>query len=228
MAEPQDYAALQACLRAWLDDTDANINPAECIGLAERRLSRLLNAPEMEAITTLEASPAAIELPQDFREMRECTLDIAPRVALEPTALATLRLLYPASRVGQPQVYAISGSSLLVAPSPDAAYRLRLVYKQAIPALSDASPTNWLLTKHPDLYVAASLAMAEFRGWNDARLPMLKAWYDELIEEVNEAGRRARHASGPIRMRATVTDGSGLGTSTGGPADGATQFLVDG
>jgi hypothetical protein len=137
-------------------------------------------------------------------------------------------LLYPSNRVGQPQAYAISGSSLLIAPAPDSAYAIRLTYKQAIPALSDANPTNWLLTRHPDLYVAASLAMAEFRGWNDARLPMLKAWYDELIEEVNEAGWRTRHASGPLRMRATVTDGFGMGTSTGGPADSNTQFLVDG
>ena len=228
MAEPQDYAALQACLLAWLDDNAANINPAECIGLAERRLSRLLNVPEMEATTTLDASVAVIDLPQDFREVRECTLDISPRAPIEPTSLATLRLLYPSSRTGQPQVYAISGSSLLIAPAPDAAYTIRLVYKQAIPALSDANPTNWLLIKHPDLYMAASLAMAEFRGWNDARLPMLKAWYDELIEEANEAGRRARHGSGPMRMRASVTDGSGLGTSTGGPGDVSTQFLVDG
>jgi len=228
MAEPQTYADLQSCLLAWLDDSAANINPAECIGLAERRLSRLLNAPEMEVITTLDASAPSIDLPQDLREVRECTLDTSPRVPLEPSSPATLRLLFPSSRVGQPQAYALSGSSLLIAPSPDAAYTIRLVYKQAIPALSDSNPSNWLLAKHPDLYVAASLAMAEFRGWNDARLPLLKSWYDELIEEVNQAGQRARHAAGPIRMRATVTDGSGLGTSTGGPTDGNTQFLVDG
>jgi hypothetical protein len=130
--------------------------------------------------------------------------------------------------VGQPQVYAVSGSSLLIAPSPDAAYTIRLVYKQALPALSENNPTNWLLNKQPDLYLAASLAMAEFRGWNDARLPLLKSWYDELITEVNEAGQRARHASGPMRMRAIVTDGFGLGSSNGGPADGTSQFLVDG
>lgn len=228
MAEPQTYAELQSCLLAWLDDSAANINPTECIGLAERRLTRLLNVPEMEATTTLDASVPSIDLPPDFREARECTLDISPRALLEATAPATLRLLFPSSRAGQPQVYAISGSSLLIAPSPDAAYTIRLVYKQALPALSDANPTNWLLEKHPDLYVAASLAMAEFRGWNDARLPLLKGWYDELIAEVNEAGQRARHASGPIRMRATVTDGSGLGSSSGGPADGTSQFLVDG
>jgi hypothetical protein len=228
MAEPQTYADLQACLLAWVDDSSANINPAECIGLAERRLSRLLNVPEMEATTTLDASQPTIDLPQDFREIRECTLDLSPRAPLEPVGLANLRLLFPSNRVGQPQAYAICGSSLLIGPSPDSGYTIRLVYKQAIPALSDSNPTNWLLTKHPDLYVAASLAMAEFRGWNDARLPLLKAWYDELIDEVNATGLRARQASGPIRMRAIVTDGSGLGAGGGGPIDGATQFLVDG
>jgi hypothetical protein len=228
MTEPRNYAELQACLLAWLDDSAANVNPAECIGLAERRLSRLLNAPEMEATTTLDASMPTIDLPADFREVRECTLNTSPRIALEQTSLATLRTLFPSSRIGQPQAYAISGSSLLVAPSPDAAYAITLCYKQKIPALADDNPTNWLLDKHPDLYVAASLAMAEFRGWNDARLPMLKAWYDELIEEANEAGRRARHGSGPIRMRASVTDRSGLGCGAAGPADGGAQFLVDG
>jgi hypothetical protein len=228
MTEPRNYAELQACLLAWIDDSAANINPAECIGLAERRLTRLLNVPEMEATTTLDASVPSIDLPPDFREARECTRDTEPRVLLQATAPATLRLLFPSSRAGQPQVFAISGSSLLIAPSPDAAYTIRLVYKQALPALSENNPTNWLLNKQPDLYLAASLAMAEFRGWNDARLPLLKSWYDELITEVNEAGQRARHASGPMRMRAIVTDGFGLGSSNGGPADGTSQFLVDG
>lgn len=228
MGEPQTYAELQSCLLAWLDDTASNINPAECIGLAERRLSRVLNVPDMEIVTTLDASVPTIDLPGDFREAREVSLDTSPRAVIEPMSPASLALLFRSDRVGQPRAYAISGSSLQIAPSPDAAYTIRLTYKQAITGLSETNPTNWLLAKHPDLYVAASLAMAEFRGWNDARLPMLKAWYDELIEEVNEAGQRARHAGGAMRMRSPITDGFGLGTRSGGPAEGGAQFLVDG
>lgn len=213
MAEPQTYAELQACLLAWLDDNSANVNPAECIGLAERRLTRLLNTPDMEAITTLEASAATIDLPADFWAVRYCSLNVSPRAVLEPTSPAMLRMAFPSGRTGQPQAYAVSGSSLLIAPSPNAAYTITLSYKQSIPSLSDENPDNWLLTKHPDLYVAASLAMAEFRGWNDSRLPMLKAWYDELIDEVNEAGKRTRYAAGPIRMLALATDGPRGGLS---------------
>ena len=159
--------------------------------------------------------------------MRQCLLNASPQVVLEQASPAALRMLFPSSRLGQPRAYAISGASLLIGPTPDSGYTITLGYKQAIPSLSDTNPTNWLLAKHPDLYVAASLAMAEFRGWNDTRLPMLKAWYDELVEEVNAAGRRARHAGGPIRMRAGVTDGSSLG-SVANPGDGNSLFLVDG
>jgi hypothetical protein len=226
MADPQNYAELQSCLLAWLDDSAANVNPTECIALAERRLSRLLNVPDMEALTTLDASSDTIELPADLREVRACMLNSTPRIVLEQASPAAIRVLYASTRLGLPRTYAVNGSSLLIAPTPDASYTIQLRYKQAIPALSDARPTNWLLTKHPDLYVAASLAMAEFRGWNDARLPMLKAWYDELVEEVSEAGRRMAHAGGPIRMRAGVTDGSGLGGGAAAGDSGA--FLVDG
>ena len=210
MAEPRTYAELQACLLAWLDDSAANVNPSECIALAERRLTRLLDTPDMEGKTTLAASSATIDLPEDFWAMRECSLATGPGTMLEPTSPVMLRTAFPDDRVGRPQVYAMSGATLLIGPAPDAAYTITISYKQSIPALSDQNPTNWLLTKHPDLYIAASLAMAEFRGWNDSRLPMLKAWYDELIAEVNDAGKRARYAVGAVRMRASVTDGSAM------------------
>ena len=207
MAEPRTYAELQACLLAWLDDNDANVNPEECIGLAERRLTRLLDTPDMEAVTTLTVSNGTSDLPTDFCAVRDCSLSTGTRITLESTSPAVLRTAFPAGRTGQPQAYAVRGSSLIIAPSPTTPCAIRLIYKQAIPSLSDQNPNNWLLTKHPDLYMAASLAMAEFRGWNDSRLPMLKAWYDELVDEVNEAGRRARYAAGPIRMQPAVSDG---------------------
>jgi hypothetical protein len=208
MAEPRTYADLQACLLAWLDDSAANVNPAECIGLAERRLTRLLDTPDMEGKTTLTAASGTIDLPEDFWAMRDCSLATRPATMLEPTSPVLLRAAFPDERPGCPKVYALSGSSLLIGPAPDAPYAITISYKQSIPALSDQNPTNWLLSKHPDLYIAGSLAMAEFRGWNDSRLPMLKGWYDELIAEVNDAGKRARYAVGAIRMRATVTEGS--------------------
>jgi hypothetical protein len=204
MSDPQTYAELQASLLAWIDNTDANVNAAECIGLAEARLSRLLNTPDMEAATTLTSAVTPIPLPADFRQVRSLVLTHSPDRALEPLSVAELLNQYPTNAVGDPCAYAVKGLGIILGPSPTATVTIKLAYKAAIPALSDANPTNWLLTKHPDLYLAASLAMAELRGWNDSRLPMLKSWYDELLSEVNEEGKRARYGNGPIHARASV------------------------
>jgi hypothetical protein len=203
MAAPTTYSELQTSLLAWIDNTSANVNPAECIGLAEKRLSRLLNVPEMEATTTL-SSAAPITLPSDFREVRSLALVDSPDVPLDILSVAELKRQYATNIVGSPRAYAITGVTILLGPTPTATVNLTLAYKAPIPTLSDANPTNWLLTKHPDLYLAASLAMAEFRGWNDSRLPMLKGWYDELLGEANEEGKRARFGNGPIRARSSV------------------------
>jgi len=205
-SDPQTYADLQASLLAWIDDTASNIDPTECIALAERRLNRLLNVPEMESITTLSASSSVVSLPSDFWEVRDIYVDASPRVNLEPMSISAITTAYASNYSGIPQNYATQGVSLILGPAPDTAYSLVLTYKSTIPALSESNTTNWLLTKHPDLYIAASLAMAEFRGWNDKRLPMLKAWYDELLQEVNAAGQRARSGAGPVRMRPTVRE----------------------
>jgi hypothetical protein len=206
MAEPQTYAELQATLLAWLEEDAATINPTECIGLAEARFNRVLDTPDMEATTALDASATSIALPADYYEVRGLFLNGRSTLPLEALTLNALKALYPDNLSGVPIAYAVDGPNIVLGPLPNASCTLTLKYKQKIQSLSDANPTNWLLTKHPDLYVAASLAMAEFRGWNDARLPMLKGWYDEILGEINDAGKKAKIASGPLRMRATITE----------------------
>lgn len=203
MGAPSTYAELQASVLAWIDDSDANVNVAECIALAEARFNRKLDMPEMEATTTLTAA-ASTSLPTDLWQVRSLHIEADPRVLLEPVSLAVLRGRYNAQTTGQPQVYAIVGQALIFGPAPDSAYGLSLVYKQSITPLSDAAPTNWLLTKYPDLYVVASLMMAEARGWNDPRASSLKPWWDEIMEEVAEAGRKYKTGGAPVRLRSSV------------------------
>ncbi len=66
-----------------------------------------------------------------------------------------------------------------------------------MPALSDSTPTNWLLTAHPDLYLFGSMIEAEMFGVNDERAPPWKARRDEIFDEIeklsNKIARRRRH-----------------------------------
>jgi len=228
MSTINTYAALQAKVAEWLQNDASLVDPATCISLAEDRLNRLLNTPDQEARTALDASTDTVDLPADFYQVRNVYLDVSPRLRLEQSTLSALQDYYASNATGAPVAYAIWGYSMSIAPAPDAAYSVILTYKQAIPPLSDSNPTNWLLTKHSDLYLTAALAMAELRGWNDERLPMLKAWYDELLGEVNGVAQKARFGNGPLQMRATVTDSFSTTATSRGQADNNNQFLVDG
>jgi len=203
--DPQTFAQLQASVARWLDNATLGDRIPELIALAERRFNRILNTPEMEATATLVAS-ASVTLPADLWETRAAWIDTDPRRGLEEVTQSVLRSRYAARATGMPEVFAVSGGSLLLGPAPDSAYSLVLTYKQTIPALSDAMPTNWLLTKHPDIYLWATLLAAEAYLVNDERLGVWKAALDEAIGELIQAGNRKRF-TGPMRLRAPVAWG---------------------
>jgi len=61
------------------------------------------------------------------------------------------------STSGQPLFWALDGTEAIDFDCPlDAAYTFRFRIRQRY-VLSDANPTNWLLTNHPDVYLAATL-----------------------------------------------------------------------
>jgi hypothetical protein len=156
----------------------------------------------MEATATLVAA-ASVALPDDLWELRAVWIERDPRQPLEEVTQAVLRGRYGAQATGLPQVFAVSGGDLLLAPAPDSAFPLVLTYKQTIPALSDAVPTNWLLTKHPDIYLWAALLAAEAYLVNDERLAVWKGALDEAIDELMQAGDRKRFVGG-MRLRSPV------------------------
>jgi hypothetical protein len=69
--------------------------------------------------------------------------------------------------------------------------------------LSDAAPANWLLTRHSDIYLWATLLTAEAFLVNDERLGVWKAALDEAIDELVQAGNRKRFV-GRMRLRSPV------------------------
>lgn len=223
MASPATFDALQAAIKAWIDD--AAIDASECIGLAEARLNRLLTGPEMDASATVTPIAGAADLPADFVELRAIYLSADLRVRLESAPLGIVQGLQ--ALTGVPSIYCVTGGAIQIAPIPDADYPIVLTYRRTVPPLSSTSPTNWVLARHPDLYLAAALAVAEFKGWNDERLPMLKSWYDELLAEVNTVGTKARRA-GPIRLRPPVGEApQAIRSAITGIGTGAGDFLTD-
>jgi len=69
----------------------------------------------------------------------------------------------------------------LVAPTPDAAYNFEVLYYERAQPLDSSNQTNWFTQYSPQAMLYGSLLQAMPYLKNDARLPMWKAEYDEIV-----------------------------------------------
>lgn len=199
------YAGLLSSVGNWLNRDDLAEKIPDFITLLEARLNRILRTLGMETSTTLTTDAEAIDLPDDCRKVRSAYLDTDPRQELHAVSLGALRTKYGVQTTGKPEVYAVSGSQLVLGPAPDDEYDLELAYFREVPPLTDEDQANWVILDHPDVYLWGSLVMAEAFLWNDERVPMWKSAWDEALAEMIGEGNSARHA-GPLRMRAPVSE----------------------
>jgi len=202
MAGISTYDDLVAAIGSWLDRDDLSDKIPTFIQLAEARLKRLLSMPDMETTVTLTAA-ASVPLPADFNSVRSLYLTTTPRQLVTPVAPADF-YGRPFDTPGLPTIYAIVDGNLVFSPAPDASTPAVMTYLATIPSLGTSQETNWLLTKYPDIYLYASLVQAEFYGWNDDRLTLIKGALDEAIAEANSDGNRQRYSGAPLVKRPPV------------------------
>jgi len=206
-----NYAGLVTSVQRWLNRTDLQDDVPDFIRLAEARFRRVLVMPDME--TSVVVTPAAsVMLPADFDSLR--SLGIAGYAPLDQVSPATFSA-YPLNGdgtpiTGQPERFTIAAGVMRFWPVPDKAYAAQMTYRANLPSLSAAVDSNWLLAKHPDAYLYATIIQAEAFGWNDERLPMLKDALDETIAEITQSGTRQRYGSGPLSMKPPTNERIGL------------------
>ena len=200
------YSGLIASIEKWLNRSDLGDVIPDFITLLEDRLNRIVRVPEMEEVFNF-STAATEELPTDFRELINLYLDADPRTYLEPVDLETLRTKYACQTTGRPQAFSLTNAEIVFGPAPDAEYSAVLTYYKDIPALSPSNETNWLISKHPSVYLWGALCMAELYIWDDPRVPMWKSAWDEAIAELTDLhGARKRYGSASLRIRSTVSE----------------------
>lgn len=201
------YQTLVDAIVDRMNDSSLDDYAPEFIQMAEAMFNRRLFNLEAEGTATIDtvADQESLAFPTDFVQLKSIHLDTDPRVLLEPMSADNLRYYWAAQTTGKPQNYAISSDEIMLGPVPDGAYTVTMTYTRTLTALSASATTNWLLEKHPDLYLYGSLLHAEFRGWNDDRLPMISNAAEQIIAEINDVGNKRRLSSG-MRMRASVIE----------------------
>lgn len=197
------YAGLKTSIAAWLKRSDLTTIIPDLVVLAEARIARDLRLRRqiVSANLTLTASVQGVDLPLDWLEFENVTLNGDPPRQLTYVNIEHLDSKYPSTWTGMPAVYTLEGNQILFGPTPDKAYTAGVFYYGKFAALSADTDTNWLLTNHPSIYLFAALAEAEPYLVNDNRAVMWEAKYSKDMNELQTADDAAMFSGTALRVR---------------------------
>jgi len=200
------FSELKTAVADFLNRSDLTSVIPTFISLAEADFNRRIRHRKMLERSTATLDSHFTALPTDFLEAYNVQLNTSPLRPLEyitPEYADELRHgRFQAA--GQPYYFTIIGDTLEAIPVPDTSYTIELTYYKAIAALSDAAPSNWLLSSHPDLYLYASLAASAPYLKEDERLPMWIQWKDKMIADLNAQSERSEVSGSVLKIRARL------------------------
>lgn len=185
------YAQLQAAAANWLVRGDLAARIPEFITLAEARLNRLLRTrlSETEVALTTVVGARKLALPAGFTEPLRLWLESEEGRRELPFLEAGL--MGASSLRGAPGAWTVDGGFIGFDRPCDEAYGLTLRMLKAF-SLSDASPTNALLSDAPDVYLFATLSEAG-PFLRDAELASAyEAKLERALGELNAKDARSR------------------------------------
>lgn len=190
------YSELVAAIGDLVDRDDLALKAPTFIQLAEARLNRLLEDPEMEVTSTATATGDSTALPDDYGSMVSVSTGNGRLAATGPVEFAA----YDATITGTPRHYVIRDGAISFWPGNSSAV-ITLVYRRRLPPLTEAAPSNWLLTLAPDAYFYGTLMQAYLWDHDEERADIYKTATDEVVGELRQDGSRRKWGAGPIAPR---------------------------
>ena len=144
MTDIARYEDLVFAVGEYIDRDDLVDLMPRFVGLAELRLNRDLRADQQTVSTTISIVNGEATLPADCLEIRSLyQVNYRPLRAMAEEELADF------TDGGVPVGFVVRAGVLRVVPA--STITMNIVYSRKVPALTAASPTNWLLTAAPDL-----------------------------------------------------------------------------
>lgn len=203
MTTPTTYATLKTALAAWSHRDDLTDSWAEIIAMAEARMNDelLLKDYESDEALTLTANQNYVALPTGY------VSPIAFWIVVDTQRIPMIQVLpqdlpyYTDATI--PKYWAIDGVNIRFDCPVDSAYSayLRMV---KVSNLSDSNTTNYLLTKRPDVYMAA--CMSEFSRYvQDAQV--FSAWEPKYVKGA-AALKAAENRSRQVMLRTDIGVGA--------------------
>lgn len=200
MALDGTYAGLQVSVADFLMRSDLVQVIPDFIRLAEAQLSRRLRVADMITSTTLVVSTTSAALPTDFEGVVSFELPAGtggPMRYVRPEEVRAQRQTNLSS-TGTPQMFSIMANTVETAPAPSGSITCLLAYYAKIPALTVSNTTNWLLTKHPDLYLYGACLQSAPYLLDDPRLEVWGQLYAQGISDLLASDGRTAFGHGLI------------------------------
>lgn len=189
------YSDLQASVASWLNRSDLMAQIPDFIALAESSIANEVRLRDMVTVTTLATTGADfVELPANWLEFKYVKHENKP---LEYIAPDLLRSKF--NDTGTVKFYSMEGNRLLLNPTPGI-LTLDMAYFARLPALATTA-TNAILTKHPQIYLCKTLAIASAFIMDAAKAAQWDGLYKEAVSSAKGADGAAMSSGSPLRIR---------------------------
>lgn len=202
------YSDLKASVADFLNRTDLTSQIADFIALAEADINSHFDLRTVESDVTLTATSGSrfIALPAGFREAQNLWINWSYGRG-EPLRFVVPELLQVSTVQGIPLAWCIDGTNIAFERPFNEAYTLTLRMTSGV-ALSDANPTNLILTNYPNVYLYGALKEAAPYLRDADLMAMYDAKYSEAIQ-------KAKAKEGRIKAPVTASTEPGLLTRAG-------------
>ena len=204
MALDGTYTGLLASIAGLLHRSDLTASIPDFVVLVEARIARDLRVRRQ--ITTLVLNTVAsvpyVTLPADYLELENLSISSGGVEANMPYVnIEYMNTRYPeGGGNGVPRVYTLETNQVLLGPVPDGVYPVTTLYYARFSPLA-TTPTNWLLTNHPDVYLFGALADAADFIDSEKLAQKWEAKYTRAVKLLQNADDKAMFSGTSLRVR---------------------------
>ena len=205
------FSGLKSSIADWLNRSDLTNQIADFIALTEGDFNAKLRIRQMEQIDSITIDSETESVPTGFIGVRSLYILLSSnKYVLEYITPHNMFEIKAGSTAGRPRVYTIESDNetetLRFGPSPDTAYTGFLSYYKSFGALSDSNTTNYILNKHPGIYLYGSLYhAANFLGGIDPN--QVQQWlqmYISAMERCENNDKQDSYGGAPVTQRTDI------------------------
>ena len=204
-----NYTELKAFIADFLARDDLTTQIPTFVSLAEQRMSRELQIALLEATAQIavSANASTADLPTDLRSIREVAMIDADndRTVLEYVTPSQWNTRDQDANQTKTEFYTIVANQIKLIATPSAAITLEITYNGGVAALSDAAPTNTMLTRHGDAYLHGSLKQAFDFLQDEQRSIYHDAQFTRCLAEIDRDSDKQRFGNDLQVRRSTPT-----------------------